>query len=170
MKNLILGIDPGSLKTGFGLIEFDLKTETLKHLNHGVIVLGDQVDLPPRLLALSESLQMLLKKYQPDHVVIEQIFLGRNPDSAFKLGHARGVALSEAMRAGARLFEYSTRFVKKAVSGTGAAKKEEVLLCLQRILNLQKIVNLDASDALALAVCHSQQLMAQATQNKMESK
>lgn len=148
----ILGIDPGSLRTGFGVIEFD--GERVRHLNHGVILL-DEKDLPRRLCALSESLQEIFAKYRPHHVAIEKIFLGKNADSAFKLGHARGVVLAEACRCDAEVFEYATRLVKKGVAGTGAASKEDVQKALKAQLQLVRLVNLDASDALALALFHS---------------
>lgn len=148
----ILGIDPGSLRTGFGVIEFD--GERVRHLNHGVILL-DEKDLSRRLCALSESLQEIFAKYRPHHVAIEKIFLGKNADSAFKLGHARGVVLAEACRCDAEVFEYATRLVKKGVAGTGAASKEDVQKALKAQLQLVRLVNLDASDALALALFHS---------------
>jgi crossover junction endodeoxyribonuclease RuvC len=152
----ILGIDPGSLKTGFAVLE--LTNDSMKHLNHGVIKLEVEATLGQRLRDLSESLAGLLSKYQPDQVVIEKIFLGKSADSAFKLGHARGVAMSESAKCGAEIFEYATREVKKAVAGTGAATKEEVQLALKRQLRLSGIVNLDGSDALALTVCHAQKV------------
>lgn len=149
----MLGIDPGSLKTGFGVIEFD--GERLEHVNHGVIFVDDEKDLSRRLLALGDHLRTILKKYRPDHVVIEKIFLGKSVDSAFKLGHARGITLAEAARCGAEVHEYATRSVKKGVAGTGAAGKEEVYQAVRAQLRLQSLVNFDASDALALAIFHS---------------
>src|SRR4051812_31137870 len=106
----ILGIDPGTLKTGFGLIE--VRGDEFRHLNHGVILLSDEANFAARLLGLTDSLQMLIKKYQPQAIVIEKMFLGKNVDSAFKLGHARGVAIAESARGGAEIFEYATRAVK----------------------------------------------------------
>lgn len=158
-KLIFVGIDPGSLKTGFGVIE--VMGEQIRHLNHGVILLADEITFAHRLLALSESLQMILKKYEAKHVIVEKIFLGKNPDSAFKLGHARGIAFCEAVRAGAQLFEYSTREVKKGVAGSGAATKEQVQLSLKTILRLGQIVNMDAGDALAMAVYHAHEWRAQ---------
>lgn len=154
MKSLrILGIDPGSHKTGFAVI--DVHSTDILHINHGVICLSSGADLAFRLKEISESLGSLIKKYQPHHVVVEKIFLGKSADSAFKLGHARGVALSEAAKSGAEVYEYATRAVKKAVTGTGSATKEQVQLALQRRLRISQVVNLDGSDALALAVCHT---------------
>lgn len=150
---IFVGIDPGSIKTGFGVIE--VQGDNIRHINHGVILLADEAGFPERLLALSDSLQMIFKKYEAQHVIVEKIFMGKNADSAFKLGHARGVALTEAMRAGARLFEYTTRAVKKGVAGSGASSKEQVQISLKTILRLNQIVNMDASDALAMAVYHA---------------
>lgn len=152
-KMIFVGIDPGSIKTGFGVIE--VAGDQFRHINHGVILLADEAGFPERLLALSDSLQMIFKKYGAHHVIVEKIFMGKNADSAFKLGHARGIALSEAARAGAKLFEYSTREVKKGVAGSGAATKEQVLISLKTLLRLPQITNLDASDALAMAVHHA---------------
>lgn len=152
-RQIFVGIDPGSLKTGFGVIE--VQGDQFRHVNHGVILLADEAGFPERLLALADSLQMIFKKYEANQVIVEKIFMGKNADSAFKLGHARGIALSEAVRAGAKLFEYSTREVKKGVAGSGAATKEQVLISLKTILRLNQITNLDASDALAMAVHHA---------------
>lgn len=152
----IMGIDPGSHKTGFAVLEVGV--DSIKHINHGVIQLNSSTDLALRLRDLSESLAQIFSKYKPAQVVIEKIFLGKSADSAFKLGHARGVAMCEASRVNALLFEYATREVKKAVTGTGAASKEQVQVALQRQLQLAHIVNLDGSDALALTVCHAQKI------------
>lgn len=153
---VLVGIDPGSLKTGFGVIE--VQNGQVRHINHGVILLADEADFAARLLALSDSLQMIMKKYKAQHVIIEKIFLGKNADSAFKLGHARGVAIVEAARAGAEVFEYATRVVKKGVAGSGAATKEQVQLALKTQLRINQIANMDASDALAMAVYHAFEL------------
>lgn len=155
----MLGIDPGSQRTGFGVVEFS--DERIRHINHGVIMVDDEPTFSHRLLALSQSLQEIVSKYQPHHVIIEKIFLGKSADSAFKLGHARGIALSEAARCGAEVFEYATRLVKKGVAGTGAASKEQVQQALKAQLRIDRLVNLDASDALALALFHSFQWTAQ---------
>ncbi|MFN7826146.1 MAG: crossover junction endodeoxyribonuclease RuvC [Pseudobdellovibrionaceae bacterium] len=153
---IIFGIDPGSRITGFGVVE--CKNGTFKHINHGAIHLETDLGFPERMLDLSGSLQGLLQKYQPQVVVIEKIFLGKNADSAFKLGHARGVALLEAARSRAQVVEYATRIVKKGLTGHGGADKESVQLFVQRILGLQEIRQIDASDALALALYHGFQV------------
>ncbi len=164
---IFVGIDPGSLKTGFGVIE--VMGDQVRHINHGVILLADEASFAHRLLALSDSLSMILKKYEAKHVIVEKIFMGKNPDSAFKLGHARGIALAEAARAGTQLFEYSTREVKKGVAGSGASTKEQVQISLKTILRLGQIANMDASDALAMAVYHAHEWRAQSRMAKLKA-
>jgi crossover junction endodeoxyribonuclease RuvC len=158
---IILGIDPGSRITGFGLLKVSGKGHGLRiqHINHGVILMDPKQNFPERMKELGEAMELILRKYQPDQVVIEKIFLGKNADSAFKLGHARGVALYESAKFGSQVIEYATRVVKKGVAGSGAASKEEVQTCLIRLLHLKQIARLDASDALALATFHAYQLM-----------
>ena len=156
---IVVGIDPGSRRTGFGILE--VRGEEIRHMNHGVIMLSDEAGFPQRMLALADSLQMIFQKHTPQVISIEKIFLGKNPESAFQLGHARGVVLSEAARSGASIHEYATQSVKKGVTGTGAATKEQVQTTLQKLLRLVKLVNLDASDALALAYFQSQKMLAE---------
>lgn len=156
---VIMGIDPGSLRTGFGVVK--TTNGRADHIVHGVIML-DEKSLSDRLQALSETLRELFDRHRPQHCVVEKIFLGKNADSAFKLGHARGVVLAEAARAKSLIFEYATRSVKKGVTGHGGADKEQVSLAVRAQLQLQKLVNYDASDALALALHHSQRNVAAA--------
>lgn len=150
----ILGIDPGSQVTGFGLLEsFDGRN---KVLTHGIIQLKKETEnFNERIFLLSQNLDILLAKYKPEVVVIEKIFLGKNPDSAFKLGHARGVCIQKAMEHKAKVYEYSTREVKKGITGSGGADKIQVNEVLKHLLGLKSIDYLDASDALALAFHHS---------------
>jgi len=155
MSTIILGVDPGSKKTGFGLIE--VQGSRLIHLNHGVILL-DEESFAGRLRELGLFFSDLLKKYQPHHVVVEKIFLGKNADSAFKLGHARGVIMYKAALSGAEVFEYATRVVKKSVTGNGGAEKDQVQATLQALLRVNSICSLDASDALAMAYHHAIEL------------
>lgn len=160
---IILGIDPGSRITGFGVVEINdhlaAKDFAVSHRSHGVIVLDPKQEFSERMKELGLALETLLAKYKPQQVVIEKIFLGKNADSAFKLGHARGVAMYEAAKASARVIEYATRVVKKGIVGNGGASKEDVQSCLQRLLKIKAIERLDASDALALATFQAYQLM-----------
>lgn len=149
--SIIIGIDPGTRVTGYGVIRAD--GDHLVGLECGVIALNEKDSLPRRLAELSKRLKEIFDQFQPDEVVVEQIFLAKNADSAFKLGHARGVCLQAAGLFGAQVFEYATRSVKKAVTGSGAAEKEHVKLVVENLLGLRSDF-LDASDALALAVAH----------------
>lgn len=153
MKTTILGVDPGSRVTGFGLIEAD--GDRLVHLRHGVIQLEEGADFALRLGQLSQAIREILEKHRPQAVVLEKIFLGKNADSAFKLGHARGVLMSEASLSGAQVFEYAARQVKKGVTGSGAAAKEDVQIVVQNLLGISQIQRIDASDALSLACYHA---------------
>ncbi len=157
---IILGIDPGSRITGFGIVEVvQTRSETrIQHVNHGVIMMDPKDSFPVRMRELSQAMDTILKKYKPHEVSIEKIFLGKNADSAFKLGHARGVAMAESAKWGAEVVEYATRLVKKGITGSGAATKQDVAHCLCRLLNLKAISREDASDALALAAFHAFQI------------
>lgn len=160
MSSLILGVDPGSRITGFGLVRVH-GGGRLEHVSHGVILMDTGADFPQRMMELGSAFQGLMEKYQPQHVAIEKIFLGKNADSAFKLGHARGVAMYESVRGGAQVFEYATRLVKKGVTGDGGASKEQVQAVLKALLGLTRIERLDASDALAMACHHAYEIQKQ---------
>jgi crossover junction endodeoxyribonuclease RuvC len=165
---IIFGIDPGSRVAGFGIIKTNHKAnrnanqnEAYDVLSHGVIVMPEKKSFQERLLVLGQSIQKLLKKYQPDEVAIEKIFLGKNADSAFKLGHARGVAMYECARLNLPISEYATRSIKQSVTGKGSADKEQVRKVVQMLLSIKEIEHLDASDALAVAVHHAHQCSSQ---------
>lgn len=155
MSLKILGIDPGSRITGYALLE--IQSGKVVYLESGILdLIRTETLFTHRLRLLGENLENLLRRFKPHHVAIEKIFLGKNADSAFKLGHARGVVLYEALCAGAHIFEYSTREVKKGITGRGSAEKEEVQAVLKSFLKLPQLRSLDESDALALAYYHSQ--------------
>ena len=149
---IILGIDPGSRKTGAGIIE--RKGSKTAWLHHQVIHL-ESFDLPGRLNALFSQLNEVIQTFQPQEMAIEQVFMARNPDSALKLGHARGVAMLAGIHHGLTVHEYSARQVKQAVVGTGAAGKPQVQAMITRLLSLDQVPPTDAADALAIAVCHA---------------
>jgi crossover junction endodeoxyribonuclease RuvC len=157
--SVIIGIDPGTRITGYGVIR--VEGDRLIGLECGVISLNEKDALPPRLAELSRQLNDLFARFQPSSVAVEKIFMGKNADSAFKLGHARGVCLQAAGLFGAPVYEYATRSVKKAVTGSGAAEKEHVKLVVEKLLGLRSDF-LDASDALALAVAHVRELQSSA--------
>lgn len=168
---IILGLDPGTRTTGFGCIEWpeNLRGQTQPRLlGCGIISLESAVSLPQRLCELSDNLRELILKWSPDDIVVEKVFLGKSADSAFKLGHARGVILAEAARcASAKVHEYATRQVKQGVGGSGSADKMQVMARVQYFLGLQKIDSLDASDALALALFHGQNRHVELIHRKM---
>lgn len=151
---IIIGLDPGSLFTGYGVVEYDGRN--VKHIDHGVIKNTSKDALPKRLAKIGEELNTIFKKYKPSHVVVERIFMGKNVDSAFKLGHVRGVAMYEAQMAGAKIVEYAAREVKKGITGYGAAEKEQVRFLVLNYLKIKENIQIDAADALALAIYHSQ--------------
>lgn len=154
--DLILGVDPGTRRCGFGIVR--VTGDRLSHVDHGVIRLRDELPLHERLRILSVELQKLYAQFSIHTTVVEKVFFGKNADSAFKLGHARGVCLMASAFAGAQLEEYAARYVKKCVTGSGAASKDQVQLIVMATLGLKGVgpLVLDASDALALAVAHAQ--------------
>jgi crossover junction endodeoxyribonuclease RuvC len=153
---IILGIDPGSRRTGFGIIEF---RDRPRCLEAGVLRLKETDPFANRLHQLYLGLNQIYQQFRPDVTVIEKIFFGKNADSAFKLGHARGICLMAAAEGGSAIEEYAAKYVKKAVTGTGAASKEHVRLIVTQVLRYQPTTqDLDVSDALALALCHTHAL------------
>lgn len=167
MSLVILGVDPGSRITGFGVVR--VTNGKIEHINHGVIMIDGAESFPRRMAELGEAFREVMEKYRPQQVVIEKIFLGKNADSAFKLGHARGVIMYEAGRGGADVLEYATRSVKKGVTGNGGASKEDVQAILKVMLSLKSISRIDASDALAMACYHAFELKKKAILDKAVS-
>lgn len=149
---LILGIDPGSRITGFGIVEE--RDGGLVYVTSGCIRLGGG-PFPGRLKQIFDSLSELIAKYQPQELSIEQVFMARNPDSALKLGQARGAAIVAAVHAGLEVHEYTARQVKQSVVGTGAADKAQVQHMVTQLLGLSGTPQEDAADALANAMCHA---------------
>ncbi|HEX7674338.1 MAG TPA: crossover junction endodeoxyribonuclease RuvC [Bdellovibrio sp.] len=156
MSLIILGVDPGSRITGFGVVR--VENGKIEHINHGVILLDADQGFPARMTELGSAFREVMEKYKPHQVVIEKIFLGKNADSAFKLGHARGVVMYEAGLGGATVAEYATRLVKKGITGNGGSSKEDVQAMLKAMLNIKAINRIDASDALAMACYHAFEL------------
>ncbi len=148
----VLGIDPGSQRTGFGVL--DVTGCRLTYVASGVIRTG-QVDFATRLCEIFRCIQTIVAQYQPREVAIEKVFVNRNPDSALKLGQARGAAICGTADAKVEIFEYATRQIKQAVVGSGNAEKAQVQLMMRNLLQLEGPVSADAADALATAVCHA---------------
>ncbi|OIP64543.1 MAG: crossover junction endodeoxyribonuclease RuvC [Nitrospirae bacterium CG_4_9_14_3_um_filter_53_35] len=154
----ILGIDPGSVQTGFGIIEE--KDGALVFLDCGVIRTSGTLPISYRLKRLYHGLNRIIESKRPDVVSLENIFIARNVSSAFKLGHARGAAILAAVNYGLEVFDYTPAEVKKAVAGFGRADKEQVQKMVKSLLALPYLPDpYDASDALAIAICHSQSRM-----------
>jgi crossover junction endodeoxyribonuclease RuvC len=149
----ILGLDPGSRITGYGVV--DVGQGGVRYVASGCIRVGNG-DMAVRLLEIHRHVTELVNTYTPGEIAIERVFMHRNPDSALKLGQARGAALCGACHAGAAVFEYAPRAVKQTVTGTGAAEKAQVLHMVKALLTLQGRLSADAADALAIAVCHAQ--------------
>lgn len=155
----ILGVDPGTNITGYGLIEYN--NNKFKRISHGIIRLPLTKSLSEKLEIIYNELDKLLKIYKPDEFVIETAFYGKNVQSVMKIGYARGVSLLAAIHNKVPTSEYSPREVKKAVVGKGAASKQQVNFMVQAILNAKKIkFKPDESDALAIALCHAFRLKA----------
>ena len=148
----ILGLDPGSLRTGYAIIE--TLTGRVGYVVSGT-VRTEGSTLAERLQEIFLAVEQLTREFQPDEVAIEGVFMHRNADSALKLGQARGAALSATFAARPRVFEYAPRAVKLAVVGTGSAQKEQVQLMVRRLLNISGPLGADAADALAIALCHA---------------
>ena len=151
----VFGIDPGTLQLGWGMIEID-DSKKLLRVEHGCLSAPAKMGFISRIGLLGEGIQALMQQFEPDVAVIEKIFLGKNVDSAFKLGHIRGICAVECQKQGAQVVEYSARTVKKQITGSGSAEKFLVRNLLYRQLNIKVTEDkgLDASDALALAFCH----------------
>lgn len=149
---IVLGIDPGSRVTGYGVIK-EVKPNKLQYIDSGCIrTTGD--DFAKRLLQIFNGICQLMDEYNPTQVAIEQVFTHKNPNSALKLGHARGVAMVACASHRTVLFEYSAREVKQSLVGYGAAEKSQVKQMVVNILMLNKPPQSDAADALGIAICH----------------
>jgi crossover junction endodeoxyribonuclease RuvC len=149
----IVGIDPGSERTGYGCVETDGRRHRL--VTCGAIVASNGDAFPARLARIHRELAALLAKTRPDCVAVESVFHAVNARSALKLGHARGVALLAAVEAGCAIVEYTPAEVKRAVVGYGRAEKRQVQQMIKLLLGLaQPPTPYDASDALAVAICH----------------
>ena len=144
---MILGIDPGSRFTGFAII-----SQQGEYVDSGVINLSHHKEFKSKLFTLSQQLENIYSKYPIESLSLEKIFLGKNADSAFKLGHARGVCLLSAGRHDAHVFEYAAKYVKKVITGSGGSDKHSVQYFVNRYFNVD-LTKEDESDALALAYC-----------------
>lgn len=149
---IILGVDPGSRITGYGIIR--VEGRHTEYIDSGCIRVGEK-PMAERLRVIFQSLVTLIAEFRPEEFAIEQVFMARNPDSALKLGQARGAAIVAAATNGLEVHEYSARQVKQAVVGSGSAVKAQVQHMVQVLLGLSRKPQEDAADALAIALCHA---------------
>lgn len=149
----LLGIDPGSRATGYGVI--DEHNGRLRFICCGVIKTKSSDSLPVRLREIYQGLDQVISSHQPDEAAVEDVFVSVNPRSALKLGQARGAAIIAAMGQGLPVFEYTAKQVKLGVVGYGQASKEQVQQVVSMLLQLTSSPSSDAADALALAICHA---------------
>jgi crossover junction endodeoxyribonuclease RuvC len=148
----VFGIDPGSRYCGFGVVE-DAGGASLRHLGHGVLAVGEAGPIEDRLCALHDGLCRELARYRPEVVAVEDVFHAKNARSALVLGQARGVALLAAAQAGARIRSFAPSVIKQAVTGSGRAEKDQLGRMVAVVLGIAVQGRLDASDALAAAIC-----------------
>lgn len=147
----ILGIDPGSRITGYGLVEKSGRDLTM--IEGGYLSLGSQ-PLPDRLGKIFTEITSLIREFNPDVMCVEQVFMSNNAKSALTLGQARGAAVCAGVNSHLQVFEYSAKQIKQAVVGKGAAKKEQVQYMVRLLLKLPENPQTDMADALACAICH----------------
>lgn len=150
---IVFGIDPGSHRLGFGAVY--RKGSRFVHVTHGVARAPTDAQLPERLRVIAESLERALAQVKPSIVAIEQAFFHRDAHAALVIGHARGVAMLMAARAGVTVVEYPPALVKRTVVGNGRADKDQVNGMIRAILGLTEAPAEDAADALAIALCHA---------------
>ncbi|HEX9638247.1 MAG TPA: crossover junction endodeoxyribonuclease RuvC [Acidobacteriota bacterium] len=150
----ILGVDPGSAVTGYGLIAGDVRTS--RALDYGVLRPPPAAPLAEKLLVVYRGLLEIFERHRPDCAAVESLFHAKNARSALALGHVRGVVLLAAAESGVPTFEYAPMEIKKALVGYGRAEKEQVQMMVTRLLSLPSPPRpLDAADALAVALCHA---------------
>ena len=148
----ILGIDPGSRTTGIGIIDTDGRQN--KVVYYQPIKCGDG-DFPQRLKIIFESITELIHRFKPDEVSVETVFMAKNPNSAIKLGQARGAAICAAVAMDLPVYEYAPKAIKQSVVGKGAAAKTQVQFMVGLLLNIKEKIQEDAADALAVSICHA---------------
>jgi len=162
---IILGIDPGTNITGFGIIKYE--KNNYNRVASGIIKLPSSKPIPERLKIIYEELVSLIKKYKPDEFAIETAFYGKNVQSAMKIGYARGVSILAAAHNQIPTSEYSPREIKKSVVGKGAASKQQVYFMVKNLLDIKKEkMKFDETDALAVALCHAFRMTRRKRKNK----
>ena len=149
----ILGIDPGFRVTGYGIL--DTNGQQSRHVASGVIKASQEDSVAGRLAIIFREVANLVEIYRPEELSIERVFVHKNADSALKLGHARSAAICASFGQEIPVFEYAARQVKQAVVGKGSASKEQVQHMVRVLLSIDGELQMDASDALGIALCHA---------------
>lgn len=149
---LVLGVDPGSVVTGYGLVEKN--NQKIRCVDAGVIRAPKKQDFSERIHRIYRSMVEIMSRHQPREMAIEEVFFAKNPKSALKIGHARGAVLIAAVECGIQIYEYAATEIKQSVVGYGRASKEQVRSMVGIMLKLDYLPVLDTSDALAAAICH----------------
>ena len=155
MSLTILGIDPGTMATGYGVVV--VEDHDLVYKDHGIISPSSKASLQARIEYISDGLDKIYSIHKPQHTAVEKMFFGKNASVAFKLGYVFALCLLKSKQNNSEFFEYPSRLVKKTVTFSGAASKELVRQFMQNISPMDS-KPLDATDALAVAICHSRQL------------
>ena len=148
----ILGVDPGLVHTGFGIISYE---KVVKALDFGIISPDKDSPLSLRLNTIYSDMKSLIKKYKPDCLSVEEVFYSNNIKTTMKLGQARGAVLIAAAHFNLQVYEYSARKIKLSLTGNGSSTKEQVQFMVKKLLLMDKLPQpIDASDALAIAICY----------------
>ncbi len=151
---LILGVDPGTATTGFGIIE--VKGNKYHSIKHGTILTEASMEMPSRLSIINRSLDKIISEYKPEHMAVEQLYFSKNTRTALTVGQARGVILLTGIQRNLHIGEYTPLQVKQAVAGYGRADKQQIQKMVATVLGLSDIPKPDdAADALAVAICHA---------------
>ncbi|MDA3859995.1 MAG: crossover junction endodeoxyribonuclease RuvC [Melioribacteraceae bacterium] len=151
---IIIGVDPGTIVTGFGIIKYE--NNMLNYIHSGIIKTPSIKEIPPRLEVIYVELEKLIKFYKPSHFAIETAFFSKNVQSLLKIGYVRGISLLLAQQHKLDISEYSPREIKKSVVGNGGASKDQVQFMIKKLMNLKDdFESSDESDAIAIAICHA---------------
>jgi crossover junction endodeoxyribonuclease RuvC len=153
VADIILGIDPGLLNTGWGIIKKE--GSKLSYIASGTIATQSNEEMSQRLFRISSELEKIIESYRPLDCAIEETFVNKNPMLSLKLGYAKGVAILAAGKQGLNIFEYAPRLVKKALVGNGGAQKDQIFYMIKQLLPLARVTNDHESDALAISICHA---------------
>ncbi len=150
---IVLGVDPGTMTTGYGLV--DKVSSGINFIHSGKIELSGINPIHERIHRIFESFLEIIRRFNPEELAIEDVFFAKNVKSALKLGQARGAVLIASVQCGLKIYEYSPLEIKKAVVGYGRASKEQVRSMVKSILGIKDNLGLDEADALATAICHA---------------